>query len=86
GESELTAYNDVILVVKKSEDYAEKPNDIIIPELMAYARDILPPHEVPEKITFVEIFPVTSGGEIDKKALHEKFFDNRLSIYLIKDE
>lgn len=68
-EADATKKNDVVLIVKKSEDYADKPNDIIISELMAYARDILPPREVPNKIKFVDAIPVTSGGKIDKKAL-----------------
>ena len=69
GEPDATKKNDVVLIVKKSEDYADKPNDIIISELMAYARDILPLREVPNKIKFVDTIPLTSGGKIDRKAL-----------------
>jgi acyl-coenzyme A synthetase/AMP-(fatty) acid ligase len=61
--------DDMVLVVKKSEDYAKKPNEIVIRELMAYSRDILPPHMVPKKIIIVESIPMMSRNRIDRKAM-----------------
>jgi acyl-coenzyme A synthetase/AMP-(fatty) acid ligase len=73
GESESGVNTTVTLVVQKSEDYAEKPNDILMDELMAYARDILSSRQVPEKIEFVDVIPLAPDGKIDRKALQTKF-------------
>lgn len=60
---------DIVLVVKKSEDYAKKPDEIVIRELMAYSQDILPPHMVPRQIVIVDSIPLTPRNRIDRKAM-----------------
>ena len=60
GDAQLTAY----LI-------AEKGQTISLPELRTYLKDKLPEYMVPAACVFLEKFPLTSHGKIDRKALPE---------------
>jgi long-chain acyl-CoA synthetase len=59
----------VKLVVKKSSVYENKPDDLVLDEIMAFARSKLAPYKVPKVIEFVKSMPLTSVGKVDKKVL-----------------
>jgi long-chain acyl-CoA synthetase len=42
-------------------------------ELLAHCKERLSPHEVPKAICFVETFPLTATGKIQKNLLRERF-------------
>jgi long-chain acyl-CoA synthetase len=41
--------------------------------LLAHCRSNLSPHEVPKAIRFIDVFPVTATGKIQKNLLRERF-------------
>jgi long-chain acyl-CoA synthetase len=43
--------------------------------LLAHCRSLLSVHEVPKAIRFVDVFPVTATGKIQKNLLRERFSD-----------
>jgi len=59
----------VKLVVQKSEAYADKSDDEIKDELLAFAREKLSPYKVPKIIEFVHAIPLTSVGKVNKKSM-----------------
>ncbi|HME45892.1 MAG TPA: AMP-binding protein [Syntrophorhabdales bacterium] len=59
----------VKLVVKKSGSYANRPEESVRDDILAFAREKLAPYKIPKVIEFVESIPLTSVGKIDKKAL-----------------
>ena len=69
GKSEQMKSSRMILIALTSEDYSEKPDHLVIDELMAFICDVMSSQDVPEKIVLVDAFPLTSEGEIDRKAL-----------------
>lgn len=59
----------VKLVVQKSVDYKDRPDEEVREELTAFAREKLSPYKVPKIIEFVDAMPLTAVGKVDKKAL-----------------
>lgn len=58
----------VKLVVQKSIVYADRPDDEIRADILAYAREKLASYKVPKVVEFMEM-PLTAVGKIDKKVL-----------------
>jgi long-chain acyl-CoA synthetase len=58
----------VKLVAQKSPEYADKPDDEVATEILAFAREHLAKYKVPRVVEFREI-PLTPAGKVDKKAL-----------------
>ena len=58
----------VKLVAQKSPAYADKPDDEVAAEILAFARQNVAPYKVPRVVEFREI-PLTLAGKVDKKAL-----------------
>jgi len=59
----------VKLVVQKSQEYKDKPDDLIKDEILDLARERLSPYKIPKVIEFVDEIPLTHVGKVDKKAL-----------------
>ncbi|RLC29070.1 MAG: AMP-dependent synthetase, partial [Deltaproteobacteria bacterium] len=59
----------VKLVVQKSEGFADKTDDEIKEELLAFAREKLAPYKVPKLFEFVDVMPLTSVGKVNKKIM-----------------
>lgn len=59
----------VKLVVLKSAEYQDKPNDRVQEEIQTFARETLAPYKVPKIYEFVSEIPLTSVGKIDKKSM-----------------
>ncbi len=58
----------VKLVVQKTSDYKDKPDEKVKEEIIAYCRENLAAYKVPKIIEFQEV-PLTAAGKVDKKAL-----------------
>jgi acyl-CoA synthetase (AMP-forming)/AMP-acid ligase II len=59
----------VKLVVQKSDDYGDTPNEEVQAEIHAFAREKLAPYKVPKIFEFVDAVPLTAVGKVNKKAL-----------------
>ena len=62
----------VKLVLQKSEEYADKPDDAVKEELLGFAKEILSPYKVPKIIEIVDAMPTTAVGKVDKKHLRKQ--------------
>ena len=58
----------VKLVVQKNPAYADKLDDEVAAEILAFARENVAKYKVPRMVEFREI-PLTPAGKVDKKAL-----------------
>jgi acyl-CoA synthetase (AMP-forming)/AMP-acid ligase II len=56
-------------VVQKSDAYADKSDDAVKDELLAFAREKLSPYKVPKLFEFVDAIPLTSVGKVNKKIM-----------------
>lgn len=61
----------VKLIVQKSVQYMDKPDDQVQAEIETFARETLAPYKIPKVYEFVESIPLTSVGKIDKKAMRK---------------
>jgi acyl-CoA synthetase (AMP-forming)/AMP-acid ligase II len=59
----------VKLVVQKSLEYKDKPDNTIREEILALAKERLSPYKIPKIIEFVNEIPLTHVGKVNKKAL-----------------
>ncbi|MBF0449947.1 MAG: AMP-binding protein [Candidatus Magnetomorum sp.] len=59
----------VKLIVQKSQEYKDKPDEIIKKEILEMARERLSPYKVPKIIEFLDEIPLTHVGKVNKKAL-----------------
>jgi long-chain acyl-CoA synthetase len=62
--------NDVVVVfVEISPEHADRDQEALETELVAFCRKHMSPYKVPKEVRFVEAIPLTNIGKIDKKAL-----------------
>ena len=59
----------VKLVIQKSLEYKDKPDQVIQEEILALAKEKLSPYKVPKIFEFVDEIPLTHVGKVNKKAL-----------------
>lgn len=59
----------VKLVVQKSDNYKDRPNDEVQAELTIFAKEKLAPYKVPKVIEIVDEMPLTGVGKVDKKRI-----------------
>ena len=59
----------VKLVVQKSAEYLDKPDDEVRDDIIAFAREKVAPYKVPKIVEFVEAIPLTSVGKVNKKSM-----------------
>ncbi len=59
----------VKLIVQKSPDYKDMPDNEVQDEIIAFAKENFAPYKVPKIVEFTDAIPVTSVGKVDKKAL-----------------
>lgn len=55
--------------MQKSDAYADKSDDAVKDELLAFAREKLSPYKVPKLFEFVDAIPLTSVGKVNKKIM-----------------
>ena len=59
----------VKLFVQKSEAYADKPDEAVKEEIIAFSKEKLAPYKVPKIVEFMDAIPLTSVGKVNKKSL-----------------
>ncbi|ETR72181.1 MAG: AMP-dependent synthetase/ligase [Candidatus Magnetoglobus multicellularis str. Araruama] len=59
----------VKLVIQKSKEYKDKPDQEVQKEILALAKERLSPYKIPKLFEFVEEIPLTHVGKVNKKAL-----------------
>jgi len=59
----------VKLVIQKSLEYKDKPDEVIKEEILQLARERLSPYKIPKLFEFIEEIPLTHVGKVNKKAL-----------------
>lgn len=55
--------------VQKSEAYADKPDEEVKEEIIAFSKEKLAPYKVPKIVEFMDAIPLTSVGKVNKKSL-----------------
>jgi acyl-CoA synthetase (AMP-forming)/AMP-acid ligase II len=59
----------VKLVIQKSQEYKDKPDNEIQEEILTLAKERLSPYKIPKLFEFVNEIPLTHVGKVNKKAL-----------------
>jgi long-chain acyl-CoA synthetase len=59
----------VKLVVQKSAEYQNKPDEEVIQSILSFATEKLSPYKVPKIVEFTDAMPLTAVGKVDKKVL-----------------
>jgi long-chain acyl-CoA synthetase len=59
----------VKLIVQKSAAYADKTDEEVEADIIAFAREKISPYKVPKIVEFIDAIPLTSVGKVNKKSL-----------------